>query len=87
MTSEKTSPKNISSAFNRWLYGGFVVFGIYFLIRGEIMNPASNFGIALIFDPFDQAVKWNDRKPYQRIWLFVHVVAIVLALFLVGLLK
>ncbi|MFN0083280.1 MAG: hypothetical protein ACKVOM_12255 [Ferruginibacter sp.] len=86
MTSEKTSPKNISSAFNRWLYGGFLVFGIYFLIRGEIMNAASNFGIALIFDPFDQAVKWNDRKPYQRIWLFVHV-AIVLALFLIGLLK
>ncbi len=86
MTSEKTTPKNISSAFNRWLYGGFVVFGIYFLIRGEIMNAASNFGIALIFDPFDQAVKWQTRKLYQRIWLIVHL-TIVLALFLTGLLK
>ena len=86
MTSEKATPKNISSAFNRWLYGGLVVLGIYFLIRGEFMNAASNLGIALIFDPFDPAVKWNDRKLYQRIWLFVHV-AIVLALFLIGLLK
>lgn len=86
MTSDKVTPKNISSAFNRWLYGAFVILSAYFLIRGDIMTAASNLGISLIFDPFDQAVKWNDRKPYQRIWLFVHV-AIVLALFIVGFLK
>jgi hypothetical protein len=86
MTSEKATPKNISPVVNRWMYGGFIALAIFFLVRGEIMNAAANLGIAMIFDPFDQAVKWNERKLYQRIWLFVHV-AIVLALFIVGVLK
>jgi H+/Cl- antiporter ClcA len=33
----------------------------------------SNFGIALIFDPFDQKVMWNNRPAYQQIWLIVHI--------------
>lgn len=86
MTSEKATPKILSTTFNRWLYGGFVLLCVYFLIQGEFINAASNLGIALIFDPFDQTVKWNDRKLYQRIWLFVHV-ALVIVLFVAGMLK
>lgn len=40
------------------------------------MNAASNLGIALIFDPFNQQKKWNDRPLYQRVWLIVHVMLV-----------
>jgi hypothetical protein len=86
MTSEKATSKNISASFNRWLYGGFVLMSIYFLFRGDFMTAASNLGIALIFDPFDQTIKWENRKTYQRVWLFVHF-AITAVLFITGFLK
>ncbi len=66
---------------NRILYVGFVVFTVYYItVQHDLMTAASNMGIALIFDPFDQAVKWQDRPMWQRAWLIVHV-AIVFGLF------
>lgn len=64
-------------------YGAFVVLTIYFLATNQIMSAASNLGIALIFDPFNQQQKWNDRPLYQRVWLLVHV-AVVFGLFVYG---
>ncbi len=87
MTSEKiekkTQVKVISPAFNKWVYGAFVLLAVYYLFHSDYMTAASNFGIALVFDPFNPSVKWNDRKLYQKVWLFVHV-ALVLTLFLFG---
>ena len=86
MTTEKTSAKDISPAFNRIAYGGFVAMSLYFLIvNNDVLNAASNMGIALIFDPFNPAIKWTDRKGWQKAWLFVHV-AVTLFLFVFGLL-
>lgn len=83
MTTDKVTPGNVSTGINRWLYGAFVVFCIYFLIRGNLVDAASNLGIALIFDPFNPSVKWQDRKLYQRVWLLVHI-AFVIGLFVTG---
>lgn len=86
MTTEKTRAKDISPAFNRWAYGGFLVMSFYFLIvNNDVLAAASNLGIALIFDPFNPAVKWTDRKGWQKAWLLVHV-AVTLTLFVFGLL-
>ena len=41
----------------------------------------TQFGIALVFDPFDQAIKWSDRPLYQRIWLLVHVAILFVVAF------
>ncbi len=61
----------------RFMYGAFVVMGLYYLIfRQDPGSAISNLGIALIFDPFDQRVRWNDRPMYQRVWLVVHVVLV-----------
>jgi hypothetical protein len=37
------------------------------------MQAGSSIGIALAFDPFDQAQKWNDRPTWQKTVLFVHL--------------
>jgi hypothetical protein len=79
MTTDSTTPKNISAGVNRWLYGAFVVLCIYFLIRGNLVDAASNLGIAMIFDPFAPA-KWEERKRWQKAWLIIHV-SLVIGLF------
>ena len=73
-TKENAKPKDFTFQYNRFLYGAFVALGLYFLLANKDISTAmSNFGIALIFDPFDQKVMWNDRPAYQQIWLIVHL--------------
>ena len=70
---------NMSILLNRILYGLFVSLGLYFVsVASQPADGISNFGLALIFDPFDSRIPWNLRPRYQKIWLFVHV-GIVLA--------
>lgn len=74
MTTTKENTRSPHSVL-RFLYGAFVLLGLYYLIfRQDPGSAISNLGIALIFDPFDQRVRWNDRPMYQRVWLVVHVV-------------
>ena len=90
MTSEniekKGQVKNLSPAFYRWMYGAFVLLSVYFLFRTDYMTAASNLGIALIFDPFNPTIKWQNRKTYQKVWLFVHV-ALMIVLFVYVILR
>ena len=72
--------KNISPSFNRFMYGAFIVLSAYFAITGQWATAAANLGIGLIFDPFDQKIKWQDRPFYQRALLIIHL-SIVLILF------
>jgi hypothetical protein len=71
--NETTHPKDRTTIFNRFLYGTFVVLALYFLATHRITEAMPNLGIALIFDPFDQKVSWNNRPAYQQIWLIVHL--------------
>jgi hypothetical protein len=57
----------------RYAYGLFLLLVLYLLVRGDIENATINLGIALIFDPFDASVKWQNRPLYQRVWLIVHL--------------
>ena len=75
--------KDVTPVFSKIGYVAFVVLTVYFLATNQIMSAASNLGIALIFDPFNQQQKWNDRPLYQRVWLLVHV-AVVFVLFMYG---
>jgi hypothetical protein len=79
MTSTKEKITDRTAQFNRILYGGFLILGIYFLLTKDISSAMSNLGIGLIFDPFDQKVMWQQRPLYQIIWLIVHL-SIVLGL-------
>lgn len=73
-TTEATGKTHYPRLFNRLLYAGFVAISVYqLLFHRDVSDAMSNLGIALIFDPFDPAVKWTDRPVYQRAWLLVHV--------------
>lgn len=80
--SSSQNGKNL--AFNRYAYIFFIIVSIcQFIFSKDWMMAVSNLGIALIFDPFNPQIKWQNRPKYQRIWLFVHVSA-VLVLFGLG---
>lgn len=80
ITKENSKPKDLSFKFNRFLYGGLVILGLYFLLfNKDISTAMCNLGIALAFDPFDQKIVWQNRPSYQKIWLIVHL-SIVLVL-------
>ncbi|GAB2543240.1 hypothetical protein GCM10027085_38170 [Spirosoma aerophilum] len=59
------------------MYGAFVLLSLYFALTGSYTDAASNMGIALIFDPFDQTVRWDHRPRWQRVWLIAHLLVIV----------
>lgn len=66
--------RDISPQFNRVVYALFILLAVYQLIvRNDFIDGASSMGIALIFDPFDQTVTWNDRPLWQRAWLLFHL--------------
>jgi hypothetical protein len=79
-TFNPSQTNNRSATFNRVFYGLFVVLSLYFLIKGEPASAMSNLGMALIFDPFDSSIRWDNRPLYQKTWLFVHVALVFILL-------
>lgn len=65
-------------------YTLFVLLGLYHLMfYDDYIESALNFGIALVFDPFDQKIAWNQRHPWQKAWLIVHL-GVAAALLVLG---
>ncbi|MBX7181661.1 MAG: hypothetical protein K1X82_06080 [Bacteroidia bacterium] len=74
MEPSKESSTQQPLLFNKMAYGAFVLLGLYFLIFNKSVSDfLIQFGIALVFDPFDPAIRWNNRPIYQRAWLLIHV--------------
>ncbi|CAN5587440.1 hypothetical protein BH11BAC3_BH11BAC3_06960 [soil metagenome] len=67
----KTKPANTS--FNKYAYAAFVIVAIIFLAMKDYSQSTIFMGLALVFDPFDQTVKFNQRPVWQRVWLIVHL--------------
>ena len=71
----------MKSSFNKYLYIGFVLFGLYELfVKHSALEAATRFGIALAFDPFDQDQPWKERPMWQKAVLIFHL-AVVAGLF------
>ena len=71
----------MKSSFNKFIYIGFILFGVYELIfRHSPGDAATYMGIALAFDPFDQAQPWKQRPNWQKTILIIHL-AVVAGLF------
>ena len=74
----------MKTPFNKILYVGFLVLGIYqAIILKDNLQSAASLGIGLAFDPFNQEEKWNDRPTWQKAILTVHLALIVL-MFTIG---
>lgn len=71
----------MNSSFNRYIYIGFILFGIYEIVVKHSVGDAVTFmGIALAFDPFDQTQPWKERPTWQKAVLIIHL-AVVAGLF------
>jgi len=71
----------MNSPFNKFLYFGFILLGIYqAIITKDYMQSAASLGIGMAFDPFNQEQKWKDRPIWQKAVLIVHL-ALVAAMF------
>jgi hypothetical protein len=81
MTNTELKPK--AKNFNKYAYTVFVMAGILFLALKDYGQAAAFIGISLAFDPFDQAVRFDKRPIWQRIWLIVHLVTSLTAFILV----
>ena len=83
MTTMETRRKDVSRPVIRVMYGLFVLLSAYYLFyKQDYGDAAVNLGLALIFDPFDPEVPWDKRPRYQRAWLIIHLLVMVLLLVL-----
>lgn len=74
----------MKTPFNKYLYVGFLLLGIYQAIfTNDYMQATASLGIGLAFDPFNPEQKWNERPTWQKVVLLLHL-AFVAALFGLG---
>mgnify|MGYP000016312954 FL=1 len=67
----------MKTSFNKFLYLGFVLFGIYeLLVKHSPAEAATQLGIALIFDPFNADQPFKERPVWQQGVLIVHLAVI-----------
>jgi hypothetical protein len=67
--------QNKSTVVNfRIMYVLFLMIASYEIIfKKDYVQAASQLGIALIFDPFNQQISWSNRPIWQRAWLIIHL--------------
>ena len=71
----------MNSSFNKFLYIGFLLLGLYqAAISKDYIQAAASLGIGMAFDPFNPEQKWNDRPTWQKVVLIIHL-ALVAAMF------
>lgn len=71
----------MNTKINKFLYIVFLLLGLFqAFFSKEYMQSSASLGIALVFDPFDQEQKWNDRPTWQKAILIIHI-GLVTAMF------
>lgn len=71
----------MNSPFNKFLYIGFILLGLYqAIISKDYIQAAASLGIGMAFDPFNPEQKWMNRPNWQKAVLIVHL-AMVAAMF------
>ena len=67
----------MKTSFNKFIYIGFMLFGVYELVyRHSPGDAATYMGIALAFDPFDQSQPWKQRANWQKLVLILHLAVV-----------
>ena len=71
----------MKSPFNKFLYLGFLLLGLYGAIfTKDYIKAAGHLAIALAFDPFNQEQKWNERPTWQKAVLIIHVIIVAVTI-------
>ena len=63
----------MNTKINKFLYLGFILLGCVQLVQKSVSESLMNFGIALVFDPFDPQQPWKDRPTWQKLVLIIHL--------------
>jgi asparagine N-glycosylation enzyme membrane subunit Stt3 len=63
--------------FNRMAYVVMLLVGIIFLFLKDWSQGTVFISLALVFNPFDQSITFNQRPLFQKIWLIAHAIAVV----------
>ncbi|USQ03494.1 hypothetical protein [Aquirufa antheringensis] len=64
----------MKTSFNKFLYIGFLLLGLFqALFSKDYMQAAASLGIGLAFDPFNPEQKWSDRPTWQKMVLIVNL--------------
>ena len=64
----------MNTKFNKTLYVGSLILGLYYLIfKEDYLQAASSMGIGLIFDPFNPEQNWKERPNWQKAILILHL--------------
>jgi hypothetical protein len=78
MTKTNETPKDYTIRWNKFAYTAFVLLAIYYVFfKQDISSAVANFGIALAFDPFNMQMKWGQRPVWQRAWLIIHLIILL----------
>lgn len=73
------TPEKVNASFNKFIYMAFCIFAVYFILfQKDYSSAASNLGIALAFDPFNQNQPWQERPKWQRALLVIHLAVVAL---------
>jgi hypothetical protein len=72
--SNNSKIKSMKTPFNKFLYIGFLLLGLYqAFFSKDYMQAAASLGIGMAFDPFNTEQKWNDRPLWQKAVLIMHL--------------
>jgi len=71
----------MKTPFNKFLYFGFLLLGLYqAFFLNDFMQAAASMGIGMAFDPFNPEQKWNERPIWQKIVLILHLTLVAVIL-------
>jgi hypothetical protein len=76
-----STPRPLAQPANILGYLVFTLAGLYFAFLSNDPSQGPLFlGLALVFDPYDQAVKWSERPFWVRALLLAHCIVAIIAL-------
>jgi hypothetical protein len=74
MERSDTPAKPLPANWNRVGYIAFTLAGILFTFWGSDRTQGPMFlALALVFDPYDQTVPWNERPRWMKLLLIGHL--------------
>lgn len=81
MANAPSAPKTLSQPANIIGYLAFTLAGLYFAFLSNDPSQGPIFlCLALVFDPYDQAVKWSERPLGVRALLVIHCIVAIISL-------
>ena len=69
-------------SFSKYLYIIFTFAAIVFICVKDFTTAIIFACFGLAFDPFNQTLLFNKRPLWQRVWLIVHLVVVLIILWI-----